>query len=91
MTLDEYASLDAVALSECVRRGDVRAAELAEFACRSAQLLNPHLNPERLESPETPESGQPFGGVPFFLKDLSITESGRLHECGSELLKGNVA
>jgi amidase len=97
MTLDEYASLDAVALSDCVRRGDVSAAELAELATRSAHLLNPHLNaiielyPERIASPEPTVSGQSFGGVPFLVKDLSITESGRLHECGSELLKGNVA
>jgi amidase len=97
MTLDEYASLDALALADRVRRGDVSAAELAELATRSAHLLNPYLNaiielyPERISSPEPPEPGQPFGGVPFLVKDLSITESGRLHECGSELLKGNVA
>ena len=97
MTLDEYSSLDAVSLSQCVRTGEVRSTELAELAAQASDLVNPHLNaiielyPDAIASPAFPEPCQPFGGVPTLVKDLSITERGRLHECGSELLKGNVA
>ena len=42
--MDEYADLDATALAELVRGGDVKPAELVEEAIGRTEQLNPALN-----------------------------------------------
>ena len=96
MDLSEYAGSDALTLAAAVRSGTVTAADLAHLAFEAAARVDPGLNAirelysDRLDPADLP-SGGPFAGVPFLLKDLTATEAGRLHECGSLLLKGMVA
>ncbi|MCB1380817.1 MAG: amidase [Alphaproteobacteria bacterium] len=97
MDLEKYASLDAVALAELVRQGDTTPHELAKLAAEAAARVNPTLNAiielygDRITAPASPNPEQPFAGVPMLVKDLSVTQKGRLHECGSQLLKGSVS
>ena len=97
MDLEKYASLDAVALAELVRQGDTTPHELAKLAAEAAARVNPTLNAiielygDRITAPASPYPEQPFAGVPMLVKDLSVTQKGRLHECGSQLLKGSVS
>ena len=96
MSLEDYVSLDGLSLAALVRSGRVTARELAALAFEAARQVNPVLNAvielheDRLSAPEPPGEA-PFAGVPLLLKDLSVTEDGRLHECGCELLEGHVA
>ncbi len=69
--LTELARLDATALADLVRRGDVAPSELVEAAIARIERLNPELNavilPQferaRIEA-RAPVEG-PFRGVPF--------------------------
>ena len=97
MTVDDYASLDGLSLAALVRDGEVSARELAELAFEAAGRVNSVLNAiielhvDRLHAPDSRPAVQPFAGVPLLLKDLGVTEQGRLQECGCELLRGHVA
>ena len=99
LDLESYASRDGLALGRLVRAGEVSAAELAALAFEAAARVNPTLNAivelheDRRQPPEpsSPSGAAPFAGVPLLLKDLSVTERGRRQECGSELLRGQVA
>ena len=97
MSLGDYTSLDGLSLAAMVRGGDVTSNELAELAFRAARRVNPVLNAvielheDRRSAPGAPRAEQPFAGIPMLLKDLGVTERGRLHECGSELFRGQVA
>jgi len=99
---DEYAARDGLELAGLVRRGEVRARELAELALEGARRLNPVLGavietyPERADEADQGAQaalgrGAAFPGVPFLLKDLGCTEAGRRCEAGSRLLQGRVA
>ena len=97
MNLDEYAGYDALGLAELVRRGEVKPRELCELAIAAIRKVNPEINAvldvyedvlERVD--REPPRGR-FAGVPFALKDIGCCEKGRPYECGSRLLKGNVA
>jgi amidase len=81
-SLDELATLDAVAQAELVRNRSVTAVELVESAIRRIEALNPTLNAvvttafdEALDRAHGMEatSAAPFAGVPILLKDL-VTE-----------------
>lgn len=97
MNISEYAALDAVALADLVRTGQVTPAELARLAIDASELLNPELNAvvgfstdviERL--PTAYEPSAVFPGVPVLNKDLT-PESGVLLEMGSELTQGFIS
>lgn len=97
MNISEYADLDAVALADLVRTGQVTAAELARLAISAAESLNPALNAvvgfnaDVIESlPVGYESGAVFQGVPILNKDLT-PEAGTLLEMGSELTRGFIS
>jgi amidase len=83
--LDEYASLDGLALAALVRAGEVTQAELVALALQAAQALEPTLRavvataPERVDAPAAADG--PFAGVPTMLKDLFHGEVG--WECGN--------
>lgn len=74
---DELSTLDATALAELVRRGQVSPIELVEAAISRIERLNPTLDAvitplfeearAQAASPELPNG--PFRGVPFLLKD----------------------
>ena len=75
--MEELAFLDATALADLVRRGDVTAAELLEDTIARIEALNPRLNAvitpmyeeARASLDGVPADG-PFAGVPFLIKDI---------------------
>ncbi len=99
MSWKEWASLDATAMAELVKKGEVSAKELAAQAARATELINPKLNAvievyddviaDPYKDGMNPDG--PFHGVPYFLKDLGPTQAGRKCEGGSRLTEGFVA
>ena len=78
MTPNEYADLDAVALSAAIKRGDVSASEVTEVAINLIERLNPSLNAvvmtnfdnaRRRATEDLLET--PISGAPFLLKDVN--------------------
>jgi amidase len=95
MSLEEYARHDGLALAELVRRGEVSAAELVECALAAIDRLNPRLNAvvRTLEDDarriaEGPLPDAPLAGVPFLIKDLTVSYAGVPTECGSRFFTG---
>jgi amidase len=92
--MDEYADLDATALAELVRRGDVKPAELVEEAIGRTERLNPALNAvihrqydrARRDAAE-PRLDGAFPGVPFLLKDYKAREAGEPYHMGVRTLR----
>ena len=98
MNLADYARYDGLGLADLIRNKEVTARELAELALCGVQKINPQINAvievyqERAEkADELLLPAAPFGGVPFFLKDLGAIEAGKLQEMSSRLAKGHVA
>ncbi len=93
--LDEYAALDATALAELVRAGEVTSAELAQLVVQGVEHVNGAVNGvvalygDPGSSAEAEEG--PFQGVPTLLKDLFHGDVGRPTEAGSRLAEGWVA
>ena len=94
MTNDDFASLDAIAQAELVRRREVRPVELLEAAIARIERLNPRLNAvvtrlydqaRAAAAREIPDG--PFSGVPFLLKDLGASYAGAPMTSGSRLLR----
>ncbi|MFQ5513427.1 MAG: amidase [Myxococcota bacterium] len=93
-----YDDCDALGLAERVRKGEVRAEELLEEACRRVEALNPQLNAvvyrrEQAALREV-EAGLPEGplqGVPFLIKDLHSHIAGEPLTYGSRFLRGFVS
>jgi amidase len=88
--MDEYGSLDAVALAELVRKKEVKPIELVEAAIERIERLNPSLNAvvtPMYEQARTLAAGTipdgPFTGVPFLLKDLGAAHGGVRMTMGS--------
>jgi amidase len=95
--LSEYASYDALGLSELVANREVTPRELAQTAARAIEIGNPYINavvevyPDRVEQPERVKLGSgAFYGVPLLIKDDVGHEKGRKIEFGSRLCKGMV-
>ena len=92
--MDEYPDLDATALGELVRRGDVTSVELVDEAIARTERLNPALNAvihrqferARRDAAEAPLDG-PFPGVPFLLKDCKAREAGEPYHMGVRTLR----
>ena len=92
--MDEYADLDATALGDLVRRGDVKPAELVDEAIARTERLNPTLNAvihrqyerARRDAAEARLDG-PFPGVPFMLKDYKAREAGEPYHMGVRTLR----
>lgn len=91
---EEFASMDATAQAELVRRGEVQPVELVEAAIERAELLNPKINAiitpmyDRARDAargSLPEG--PFRGVPFLLKDLLAACAGVRMASGSRFLQ----
>ncbi len=93
MRFEEYRRLDAVALAQLVRKGEVVPRELLELAVARAEAVQPRLNivsvwdldlAERLLERARPQA--PFWGVPFLVKDLHGFIEGTRCTNGSRLL-----
>ena len=91
----DFAWMDATALAELVRAGEVKPAELVDAAIARIEKLNPQLNAviHRLDDkamaaavdPELPDG--PFRGVPFLVKDGVCHTAGDPFHCGMQVLK----
>ena len=93
----EYDQYDALGLADCVRRGDVSAAELCEEAIKRIETINPQLNAVvtpmfeigRQAARQTLPNG-PFAGVPFLLKDLLFAFAGAPMSSGCRTYRDHV-
>jgi amidase len=97
LTPAEYASHDALALADLVRRKQVAPAELVATAFAAIDLVNPALNAvtrrmerQAAEQLAALDTNGPLAGVPFLLKDLTVSYAGVPNDCGSRLFKGMV-
>lgn len=95
--LPEYDTLDALALADLVRRGEVRPGELVDVAAARIAARNPGLNAvvhTFLERARAVASGPlpdgPFRGVPLLLKDLLAAYAGEPLTSGSRFLRSFV-
>jgi amidase len=99
MGWDEWVGHDAVALAGLLRRGEVKASELATQAAAGIAKVNPVLSAvvEVFDDAVTDpfrsgtQPGGFFAGVPFLMKDLGPSMQGRLQEMGSRFMRGNRA
>lgn len=95
----EYSHLDATALADLVRKGEVTPKELVETAIDRAERDNPRLNAiihplyERalalVEKSPLPQG--PFRGVPFVVKDLLSELKGTPQNRGSRFFSTHVS
>ncbi|MGJ7037371.1 amidase [Shinella sp. BE166] len=95
MNLSEYCSHDATGLADLVKRREISPRELTALARAAHEKVDPEINAvvefyADAEDVTGPDEGA-FAGVPFLRKDIGSKEAGRLQECGSRLMKGNVA
>ena len=79
MRLEDYASMDAVAISSAVRAGELAPLEVAEAAIRAIEQQNPRLNAVVLsdfdrarEAARRVPRDRPLSGVPFLVKDVDV-------------------
>ncbi|MFW6049623.1 MAG: amidase [Myxococcota bacterium] len=97
MAIAEYAQLDALDLARLVREGEVTATELVEEAVARIERVNLRLNAvvhplyQQARAVARRPTGDPFGGVPFLLKDLLQTLHGIPTTAGSRFYRGWVA
>ena len=91
--MTDFASLDATAQAELVRKGEVAPAELVDAALARLERVNPRLNAVVTPMAESaraaaagPLADGPFRGVPFLLKDLQAMAAGVRYTAGSRLL-----
>ena len=92
---DEFATLDATAQAELVRRREVQPLELVDAAIARVERLNPALNAvitplfdkarAQAASPDLPEG--PFRGVPILLKDYLCHTAGDPYYEGMRFLR----
>lgn len=91
MTTDNYQQFDAVALAQLVAQGEVSPLELLENARALAEKINPTINAivqplyeeGRKMASQLPEEGA-LRGVPFLVKDLSLSWAGTPMRSGSK-------
>jgi amidase len=88
--MDAFASLDATAQADLVRRKEVKPIELVDAAIARIERLNPRLNAvinswfdEAREQARGPLPQGPFTGVPFLLKDIITAYAGKALTSGS--------
>lgn len=88
MNFEEYRTHDAVGLAKLVADKQVTAAELLDLAKQRAAAVNPRINAIVRDVPgsPSPDSGGPFAGVPFLIKDLAQDYAGLPTSAGSRAL-----
>ncbi|WP_322753281.1 amidase [Frankia sp. Cas3] len=94
MELHEYASLDAVGLSELIRSGEVSASEVEALARRALEQINADLNAltrPLVEPALTHRADGPLAGVPFVIKDSGPFAQHLPFTIGSRSINGAVA
>jgi len=84
MRHSEYTSHDGLGLAALIRSGEVSAAEVAAAARQAIAVVNPGLNAVLSTIDDQPfAADQPFGGVPFLVKELVLTARGAMSRGGS--------
>ena len=98
LSQQEYARLDATALSELIRQGEVTASEVLDAAIARIEALNPRINAivetqydaaRAAISAGLPDG--PFRGVPFAIKDLHTLVRGSRLSHGSAFFADHVS
>ncbi|KVM49802.1 6-aminohexanoate hydrolase [Burkholderia ubonensis] len=87
----DYLAHDAIGLAELVRQRKVSPRELIDAAIGQAEAVNPAINAVVLQDYDTAreraaalcESGGPFAGVPYLVKDLGAAVAGLPLSMGS--------
>jgi amidase len=94
----QYQELDAIALAERVRAGEVQPRELLETAIARAAQVNGEINAichpmyeAAFDDPNLSTPRGPLSGVPFLLKDLTAHAAGWPLTSGSGLLRDFVS
>jgi amidase len=95
MPNDPFASLDATAQAELVRRGEVAPHALVDAAIERIERINPMLNavihPALEQAAARARSSElqhgPLRGVPTLMKDIGGAEAGRPNHAGMRFLK----
>lgn len=95
---DSYKNLDALAIADLVRRGEVSALEVLDTTLKQIEAINPALNaivtPLYDEARQAIEAGLPdgpFTGVPYVFKELVVSVAGTPTTAASRLYAGNMA
>ena len=94
--VDTFASLDATAQAELVRKKEVKPIELVDLAIERIERLNPIINAvvtpmfEQARAAAKKVSKGPFAGVPFLLKDCVASYAGVRMTEGSAFLRNYV-
>ncbi|MGO4692265.1 amidase [Glaciibacter sp. 2TAF33] len=94
MELSEYCALDATALRELIRTGQVNAAEVETAARQAIESVNGDLNAltqPLFQSALDHDPDGPIGGVPFLVKDSGPFARGVTFTLGSRSIRGAVA
>jgi Asp-tRNA(Asn)/Glu-tRNA(Gln) amidotransferase A subunit family amidase len=94
----EYRTQDAIGLAELIATGHVSATEVIEAALRRMEAVNPKLNAVILDLGDRalasvrkgPPTG-PLAGVPFLIKDLSVSLAGTPTSAGSRAMGASPA
>lgn len=100
LTIDEYTSLDAIAMAQLRQRGEVSASELLACAFAQTDKLNPALNAvvhedrdHARELAKQTDKSAPAGqlaGVPFLIKEVNAV-SGWPHTRSTEIYRRHIA
>jgi amidase len=92
---DDYGDYDALGLAGLVRRKEVSPGELVDTALAAIAALNPALNAVVMVLEEQARAAAqgalpegPFTGVPFLIKDLTVSYAGVPTTCGSRFFAG---
>ncbi len=98
LTFDEYDRLDATALADLIRRGQVTAQEVFDTAVARIATLDPALNAivhKHFDLAQAQiDAGLPqgpFTGVPFAIKNTGLDVAGMELSTGSALFRGYVS
>ena len=84
MNFDEYTNYDGLGLAALIASGEISASEAAEAAYSAIEGRNPALNAVLSTVKDQPfDSGQPFSGVPFLIKELILQAKGTFSRAGS--------
>jgi hypothetical protein len=94
-TFSDYKSFDAVGLAKLIQDGEITPEEAVASAMKAIDDLNPALNAvttvfaERaLAAARAELPAGPLRGVPFLVKDLTVSIAGVPTNCGSRFFQG---
>lgn len=94
MKLSEYSSLDATAIADLIRSGEVGAAEVRDAATRAVTAMDEKLNAvvegPWIDAPQSVVGDGPLAGVPFVFKDILCHAAGVPTRMGTRALRSGV-